>query len=122
MVDRDRTQCVGGTFALADGASTSRTTDGANPLLREGDILRQVCVELPTASPSISVVIHIVQAGKVIELKAGWVRGASDHGGAGALIWTGEQSLSKKPSLFIFARNETGVALVPTLHFVMERT
>ncbi len=117
--------CYGDRFSLATDASTSRITegtDGANPEI-EGDILEQVCVELPNSSAPIHVVIHVVHRKQIVELKAGWVRGPSDHGGAGALVWNGELSLvvktNKQPRLFIFARNDTDGTLVPIVHWTV---
>ncbi len=107
-------------ISLTTGAATSRATAGANPTIPSHSILRQVCVELPTSSAPIHAVIHLVHEGIVIELKAGWVRGPSDHGGAGALIWDGDLSVGRGASLFVFMRNDTGGTLVPTLHFVVE--
>ncbi len=117
--------CYGDSFTLANGSNTSRITegtDGANPEIK-GEILLQVCVELPSSSSPIHAVIHVVHRQQIAELKAGWVRGPSDHGGAGALIWNGEISLvikaKKQPRLFIFARNDTGGTLLPSVHWTV---
>ncbi len=107
-------------ITLATGASTSRTTAGANPKIPHHSILRQVCVELPSSSAPLHGVLHLVHEGQVIELKEGWLRGPSDHGGAGALIWNGDISVGRGASLFIFLRNDTGGTLLPTLHFTAE--
>ncbi len=113
--------CEGDSFSLATGAGSNRNTAGANPRLLRGGILRQVCVELPGLSAPLHVVIHLAHESVVIELKAGWVRGPSDHGGAGALIWNGRQPIGNNPTLFIFAQNDTGGTLVPTLHWNVEK-
>ncbi len=107
-------------ISLATGAATNRDTAGANPKIPHHSILRQACVELPTGSAPIHVVLHLVHEGIVIELKAEWVRGPSDHGGAGALIWDGDISVGRNASLFAFMRNDTGGTLLPTLHFTVE--
>ena len=120
MTDRDPV-CERSDFNLATGAQTSRTTDGANPELREGDILTQVCVELPSQAPPIHVTLHLAHFGLVIELKEKWVRGPSDHAGGGALIWDGRLKVGYEPSLFIFARNDSGVSIDVRNHWVLER-
>ncbi len=116
--------CYGDRFSLATASASTRSTAGANPILA-GEVLTQVCVELPNSSAPIHVVIHVVHQQQVIEMKAGWVRGPSDHGGAGALIWNGELPLvfegRFKPRLFIFARNDTGGTLVPSIHWTLRR-
>ncbi len=116
-----RVTCEGDTFELATGASTNRTTEGANPKLLAGGILRQVCVELPNSSPPLHVAVHLVHEAVVIELGAAWVRGPSDHGGAGGLVWNGDQPIGENASLFIFARNDTGATVNPTLHWNVEK-
>ena len=106
---------------LASGAQSGLTTQGATPGLVEGDVLRQVCVELPVQSGPIHVTLHLRHFGLVIELKSKWVRGPSDHSGAGALIWHGELTVGEDPSLFIFARNDTGTARTIRTHHVVDR-
>ncbi len=113
--------CERGSFIVAKNAQTTRTTEGANPPLLEGGILRQVCVELVDSFNPIHVVIHLVHEATVIELKAGWARGPPDHGGAGALIWVGEQPIGHNASLFIFARNNGGFTATPIIHWSVER-
>lgn len=71
--------------------------------------------------PSLSVVVHIVVAGKGVEIKAGWVRGPSSHGGAGALIWEGYFPIPKQTEFFIAVRNDTGAERVLTTHWVTEK-
>ncbi len=117
-----RVTCDSDTFSLATASGTTRGTEGANPQLLPGGILRQVCVELPSSSAPIHVTVHLTHEGTTIELKSGWVRGPSDHGGAGALVWNGYQPIGHGPSLFVFARNDTGGTLVVTLHWNVERT
>ncbi len=106
---------------LTTATATSRATAGANPKIPHHSILRQVCVESPSGSASMPVTIHLVHEARVLELTEGWVRGPSDHGGAGALIWTGWQVIGHRASLFIFMRNDTGGTLVPTVHWNVER-
>ena len=108
-------------FTLADATATNRKTDGANPGIPAGSRLNYVCVELPTSSSPCKVVVHIVSAGKPVELKAQWVRGAPVHGGAGALIWRGDLPIPEESDLFIAARNDTGGSLKFSLHWVTEK-
>lgn len=107
-------------FTLGDNAATNRKTDGANPGLPTGIRLNYVCVELPTGSAPCRVVAHIVVSGKPVELKAKWVRGPPTHGGAGALIWRGDIPIPIETDLFIAARNDTGVELKFSLHWITE--
>ncbi len=118
---KGRVTCEGETFTLTTGAATNRSTTGANPRLDTGGILRMVCVELSNGSAPIHTVIHLFHEGTMIELTAGWVRGPSDHGGAGALIWRGRLDLGTEPKLFVYARNDTGATLDPTLHWLVEK-
>lgn len=113
--------CERDDFDLATGAQTSRTTDGANPVLRGGDVLTQVCVELPVQAAPLHVVLHLAHFGFVIELKRRWVRGPAVHPGAGALIWDGRLKVGRDPSLFIAARNDTGGEVAVRIHWVLER-
>lgn len=116
-----RNVCDGSRFEVATGAQSGRTTEGANPLFDKGDVLRQVCVELPTGSAPLRVVLHVISDGNIVELEAKWVRGGLSHGGAGGLIWHGEFPLGHGPGLFIFARNDTGGMLKPTVHWLLEK-
>ena len=113
--------CERSDFDLDTAAQTSRTTEGANPPLRFGDILTQVCVETPAQAAPIHVTLHLAHFGFVIELKSKWVRGPSDHAGGGALIWEGRLKVGKDPTLFIFARNDTGGTIGVRTHWVLER-
>ena len=115
-------QCLDSGFTVGDGAASGRKTSGASPKLIEGDVIRQVCIELPTNSAPCHVVIHVIVGGRPVELKAGWVRGPSDHGGAGALIWdAGRFPVPEQSEFFIFARNDTGGSLDFSMHWVVER-
>lgn len=108
-------------FDLATGAQSSKTTQGANPPLRFGDVLTQVCVETPAQSSPIHVTLHLVHFGFTIELKQKWVRGPSDHPGGPALIWEGRMKVGTEPALFVFARNDTGATIGVRTHWVLER-
>ena len=106
---------------LANGAQTGLTTSGANPGLVIGDVLRQVCVELPSQGAPVLVVLHLNHFGFVLELKRKWVRGPSSHSGAGALIWDGELTVGENPSLFVFVRNDTGGTITIRTHHTVDR-
>lgn len=115
-------QCLDSKFTVADGASSGRKTSGASPKLIEGDVIRQVCIELPTGSGPCLVVIHVIVGGRPVELKAGWVRGYPNHGGAGALIWdAGGFPVPESSEFFVFARNDTGGSLDFSMHWIVER-
>ena len=108
-------------FVVGTGANSNRKTDGANPGVPAGLRLNYVCVELPSSSGPCNVTAHIVVGGKPVELKSKWVRGPSDHGGGGALIWRGDIPIPKATTLFIFARNDTGGELKFSLHWITEK-
>ncbi len=116
-----RVTCEGDTFDLLTGAATTRDTAGANPRILTGGILRQICVELANSSPPLHVAVHIVHEANVIELGSAWVRGPSDHGGAGGLVWNGDQPIGENASLFIFAQNDTGATVTVNLHWNVEK-
>ena len=106
---------------LADGASTGLTTSGANPGLVIGDVLRQVCVELPAQNAPVQVTLHLNHFGFVLELKKRWVRGPPGHSGFGALIWDGELVVGEDPSLFIAVVNNTGGTITIRTHHTVDR-
>ena len=108
-------------ITLASGASTTRKTDGASPKIPAGLVVRWVCVELGNGSGPVHVVVHIVVAGKPVEIRAKWVRGPSDHGGAGALIWDGYFPIPKSTEFFVAVRNDSGSTADLALHWVTER-
>lgn len=112
--------CHESAFTALDAAGTNRKTEGANPDLTAGHAVRWICVESGNGAPPVHVVVHIVAEGRPVEIRAKWVRGPSDHGGAGALIWDGYFPIPKGTSFFISVRNDTGENVPMKLHWVTE--
>lgn len=108
--------CEDTAFIVADGASTNRKTEGANPEVAAGLRIRQFCVEMKAGNPPVLVGIHIVVNGKPVEIKTAWVRGGHE----GALRWSGDWPVPKLTSLFFSAQNDTGAQRDMTAHWLTE--
>ncbi len=83
--------------------------------------LIQVCVDASDSTPSHKAFIHVQHGGQTIEMKSGWVRGWSDHGGGSGLFWFGDLELAPDPRVRVLIRNDTGVAVVGTIHATVTR-
>ncbi len=113
------TKCEQSEFELETGAQTGLTTAGANPGLVIGDVLRLICVELPSQAAPIRIILHLNHFGFVLELKEAWIRSGSAH--ASPLIWSGKLIVGENPSLFVFARNDTGGTVTVRTHHTVDR-
>ncbi len=108
-----KTDCYVTPYSIATGAGAVFNLDLRRATDRR---LIQICVDAADDMPPVHAFIHVEHGSQTIEMKSGWVRGFSDHGGGGGLFWFGSLELAPDPRVRVVLRNDTGSTVTGTIH------
>ncbi len=104
-------------FVLPDASVSTAETEGAT--IRFGKLrFRRAAVVVNSGNGPCHAVLYVRAGQRWESLKAGWIRGNTDVGGAGdALRWKGELVTEVSSGVWARIRNDTGAAVTVGLSY-----